>query len=290
MTSIKLTCKDFPCVVCKHEVTGELITHLKICTLINMNCKNSESQTEIIDTYFILLYILGVFEKWEEEVNIYKFSNYLLTFQIYEHFHHLNTNTLWKSALIGTDNLTRIILSVINKPENLNLQIPPDLEMQDFSNNKIITNMNYLFTNEDITKLKEKSTNIFENNDNTEKSFVKIANKANTLLDELKRDCDELRKLWKNDVSNSIDATINNEQSYSGAESNLSESKNEIISQKLPVDIDVVDCEGFRPTDEYIEKHTFDFEAYKTQLKKPRKQDPEYYSCDSSEEDKEIIN
>src|SRR5882757_2417499 len=137
MASITLNCQDFPCPICEFEINGELTSHIKSCLIENSKTERSIlnlSQRESFETQYILFYILGLIKKWNNNIEIYKFTNYLVAFQIYEHFYHLKTNSLWRSALIGCDNLTRIILSVIQSPENLYLQVPPDITLQDFEN------------------------------------------------------------------------------------------------------------------------------------------------------------
>src|SRR5882757_11180732 len=139
------------CKLCSRDVyEDECIDHMQNCVDLYGKYDNVIEVTAILQKYFILLYILGYIGDWRLKFPLHNRNNFRFMFQIYEHSHHLKTNTLWKSTLLGSDNFIRLVLSVVEFPVDHYLQIPPPLVLRNFDDNPVITNLNFLFTRTQI--------------------------------------------------------------------------------------------------------------------------------------------
>ena len=127
-TKNSIACKLCSEVLCDDQ----LLSHLKNCVSEHIEDEFILRNSNELQKYYIFLYILGYIDEWNTKIPMYKKSNYSMAFQIYQHFHHLKTETLWKSALIGCDDVCRQILSEVEFPEDYYLQIPPVFKIHSF--------------------------------------------------------------------------------------------------------------------------------------------------------------
>ena len=142
---------------------------------------NSE-RTVVYDKYYILLYILGFGGEWNRLISLHVRNLYVYIFQIYEHFYHLCSGTLWKSILLESDDFIRLVLSSLEFPQDNFLEIPPSLSIQDFERNPVIINLNYIFTKTQIKNLRAYRHKF----DEQIEDLSTISNQAKSLIEELR--------------------------------------------------------------------------------------------------------
>ena len=184
------------CKLCECEVyEDDCIEHMVQCVeKISRNDGVLECWSTL-QKYYILLYIIGYIGEWKLKFPLHLKSNYLFMLQIYEHFHHLKTNTLWRSTLLESDNFVRLVLSVIEFPEDHYLQIPPTLTVKNFDDSPVITNLKFLFTRTQILNLTHKK--LLDKSEQSEENLSVVASKAKEVLRDLKAECEALKKIAK---------------------------------------------------------------------------------------------
>ena len=132
---------------------------IKDCYLHLGEClrdKISEPNTNILDNiffkdYFTCAYILNLFEEWSIEHDSYCIK---LSLSIYRHFYLFAKNQSFRSPQLYLDNFLRAVISTIRNPNDIYLRIPPFLTIENFSRDRVLEDLNLIFSRAQIFNLK----------------------------------------------------------------------------------------------------------------------------------------
>ena len=136
------------CLNCLSEHT--IKEHILTC----VNSADSSDPSNITyKKYYILCYILNLIQNFELDIKPIQPDFLDFIFSIYEHFYLLGIGNTFSSPLLGVDDFCRLLISRIPFPRDTRLNIVPGLDIDDFHDNDVISDLQILFSRAQIFDL-----------------------------------------------------------------------------------------------------------------------------------------